>query len=219
MQKLGKRLSYVAQEIGKVKSIADIGTDHGILIIYALEHGLADRAFAVDISSKSLAKAKNLACETGLDEMIDFFCGDGLDPLLEIPDVIIIAGMGGNEIVKILSNKKLLTKYILVPHQDAKEVRKYLVDNGFCILKDYIIFDEKFYPIIVAQPGKCEYSKSEIVLGANKPPTEWFALRVQKRKQEIDFLLEKNNALINQLKPEIREEYEECARWLASNKL
>ena len=77
MLRIGKRLKSVAEEIGEVNTFADIGTDHGQLIIYALEHGYAKRAFAVDISEKSLSKAVSAIAEAGLSEKVDFFVADG----------------------------------------------------------------------------------------------------------------------------------------------
>lgn len=218
MLKLGKRLTFVAEEIGKVDSFADIGTDHGKLIIYALRNNFAKRAFAVDISEGSLAKAKQLIESSDLSDRVSFKCGDGLTLLDEVPDVIVIAGMGGNEIVKIMTETPMPTKYVLMPHQDAPVVRKYLVDNGFALLKDYYIFDGKYYPLIVAVPGESRYSISEIVLGANNPETEEYGERIAKRKEEIDALVRKNNTNISALTPEIRQEYEECMLWLRSQK-
>ena len=142
MQGLGRRLTCVAEEIGKVNTFADIGTDHGKLIVYSLRNNIAKRVLAVDISQRSLTKAKELVDKTGYNDRVKFICGDGLTLLDEIPDAVVIAGMGGNEIVKIMSNRPMPTKYILVPHQDAHIVRDYLVNNAFDIKKDYVIFPE-----------------------------------------------------------------------------
>ncbi|MBR1747962.1 MAG: SAM-dependent methyltransferase [Clostridia bacterium] len=218
MQKLSPRLQFVAGEIGKAKTIADIGTDHGKLIVYALENGLAERAFAVDISKKSLDKAKKNIEESGLSGKVDFFCGDGLLPLKEQPDVAIIAGMGGNEIVKILSEGHRADRLILVPHQDAYLVREYLLQNHYSIEKDYVIEDGKFYSIIVTASGESYYSDDEIILGKNNPNREAFGRRNEKRMIQIEKILREQGVGIEDLKTDIQREYEVLKKWSESRK-
>ena len=218
MVKLSKRLQFVAQEIGTVDTIADIGTDHGKLIIYALEHGFAKRAFAVDISEKSLEKARRNIEEEGLGDRVVFFCGDGLNPLKIMPDVVVIAGMGGHETVKILSAGKRAEKLVLVPHQDAHVVRKYLAESGYDMEKDYVVEDGKYYAVIVATPGKCQYTEEEILLGKNNPKREDFGNRIKSRVAAIDRIKEEQNIGIDGLKEEIKKEYEVMTAWLRYGK-
>ncbi len=216
MLRIGKRLKSVAEEIGEVNTFADIGTDHGQLIIYALEHGYAKRAFAVDISEKSLSKAVSAIAEAGLSEKVDFFVGDGLTTLKEIPDVAVIAGMGGNEIVHILSSVSMDTKYILVPHSDAHVLREYLCSHGYKIEKDYVVFDGKYYAVITCKSGNTEYDRSKIVLGGDNPHTKEFEERILDRKKRIEKILSEKNMSSDSLQPELREEYEEINEWLRS---
>ena len=219
MIKLSRRLKFVADEIGSVDTFADIGTDHAHLIIYALQKGIAKSAIAVDISEKSLQKAQYNVQQANFGNKVSFVCADGLHGLTTVPDVIVIAGIGGNEIVKILSEKVIATKYVLVPHQEARILREYLVSHGYKLVKDYVVQDGKYYSIIVAEPGFCEYNKSMFILGANNPATEDFVRRVINRKREIDEVLKTNDTTIDCLKDEIREEYEECTKWLLLQKL
>jgi len=214
MLKISQRLLSVANEIGKVDSVADIGTDHGKLIIYALENNFAKRAFAVDVSSKSLQKARDAVIEYGLEDKVKFFHGDGLEPLTEIPDVTVIAGIGGNETVNILKNATIDTKYIFVPHNDAHILRQYLCESGFEILKDYIIKDGKFYAVLVAVKGNTEYNSAQIWFGADKPHTDYFEERIRDRKSKIEKLLCDKCIVSNRLQPELQEEYREILKWL-----
>lgn len=213
---LSKRLQCVAEEIGRVHSFADIGTDHGKLVIYALRKGLCEKVIAVDISANSLAKARAEADNLGLTEKIEFICGDGLLPLRENPDVTVIAGMGGNEIVKILSERLLPSRYILMPHQDAHAVRLFMRTKGLRVLKDYVIEDGKFYTLIVCEAGKNDYSDSEIILGRNYPPNDAFFARIKDRKQKIEFILQTRNITPDKLQKELREEYKEILKWCGS---
>ncbi len=212
MLKLSKRLLCAVAEINDVDAIADIGTDHGQLIIYALKKNLAKRAFAVDISEKSLAKARVTVNEFGLEDRVSFFVGDGLSPLPEIPDIVVIAGIGGNETVNILNNVSMDTKFVFIPHNDAHVLREYLCNNGYGIEKDYIVHDNKFYAVIVASRGHTEYTRSQIMLGANNPPSEDFFARIVDRKNRIEKILHDSGAGVNSLQPEMREEYEEIKK-------
>ena len=215
MPVLSRRLLTAASEIGISDSIADIGTDHGKLIVYALERGLAKRAFAVDISPKSLEKAKRNAEDRGLTDQVTFYCGDGLKPLDCRPDVVVIAGMGGNETVKILSEGSKQKKLVLIPHQDAHLVRKYLCENGYRIEKDYYVEDGKYYAVLVAVEGvQTEpYTDEDFWLGKNKPKTDAFIERNNKRLADIERILQEQRVKPNALQPDIRQEYEVLKQW------
>lgn len=213
---LSKRLLSIANEIGTVKTLADIGTDHGKLLIYALGRGIAERAFAVDISKNSLLKAEREAEERGLSGRIEFLCGDGLQPLNETPDVIVIAGMGGNEIVKILSDKSCDTKFILMPHQDAHILRRYLSENNYDIVKDYVVKDGKYYTVIVSQRGHCVYTEQQIILGGNNPPGREFEERIKDRKERIEAIIKAQGITADKLQEELANEYKEIIKWQQS---
>lgn len=215
--KLSHRLLCAAEEIGEAESIADIGTDHGQLVIYALENKNVRRAFAVDISEKSLLKAKRSVEERGLGNRVSFFVGDGLEPLQETPDVTVIAGIGGNEIVNILKKTSADTRFIFIPHNDAHILREFLCSNNYKIIKDYVIKDGKFYALIVAEKnGGTQYDRAQIILGADNPHTDAFVERLLYRKEKIEEILSDEKTFIDRLQPELREEYKEICKWLES---
>ncbi len=55
--KLSTRLHLMADQITEGESIADIGTDHGLLPIYLLHKRVSDKVIFVDLSEKALQKA------------------------------------------------------------------------------------------------------------------------------------------------------------------
>lgn len=213
---LSKRLRCVADEIGKADTVADIGTDHGKLALYALRKGICKKVIAVDISENSLQKARAQAENSNLSEIIEFICGDGLLPLKEIPDVIVIAGMGGNEIVKILSDRFLPARYILMPHQDAHILRSFMRGKGLRVIKDYVVEDGKFYTLIVCEAGENDYTDSEIILGRNFPPNEDYVRRLADRKKKIEFILKSQRINPEKLQEELAAEYKEIEKWYGS---
>ena len=169
---LGKRLTAVVKEI-EGKSLADVGCDHGKVSIAAILEGKVERVIACDISSKSLQKAIDLAEKCQVKD-IEFRAGDGLQVIGDGEvSCAVIAGMGGNEIMNILSRIPLgIKRLVLSPHRNVVELRSFLSKKNIYIDKDYIVKDgRKFYDIIVAQidSGKdCELDRGQLLLGKNK---------------------------------------------------
>ena len=149
--KLGERLGAVLSLLKEGETLCDVGTDHGKLPVAALLSGKADKAVATDISAASLSKARLLAEK----ENVPLRCvvGDGLAPVKEgEADVVVIAGMGGMEIVRILKTAPcVFPRYILLPHRDAPAVRAYLKENNARILSDVVVKEGgHFYFVIEA---------------------------------------------------------------------
>ncbi|MDE6211311.1 MAG: class I SAM-dependent methyltransferase [Clostridia bacterium] len=170
--RLGKRLTAVVKEV-KGKSLADVGCDHGKVSIACLLEGKVKRVIACDISSKSLQKAVDLADKCQVND-IEFRAGDGLQ-VIEDGEVscVVIAGMGGNEIMSILSRiPQGVKRLVLSPHRNAVELRRFLSGRDIYIDKDYVVKDgRKFYDIIVAQvnSGKdCALDRRQLLLGKNE---------------------------------------------------
>ena len=149
--RLDARLSAVLSLIREGETLCDVGTDHGKLPVAALLSGKVKGAIAIDVSDKSLAKARLLAERENVS--LTCRCGDGLTPLNKgEAEVAVIAGMGGAEIVKILQNAPFSpSRVILVPHRDAPLVRRYLKEQNVRITHDVAVKEGKhFYFVIEA---------------------------------------------------------------------
>ncbi|MFA6867129.1 MAG: class I SAM-dependent methyltransferase [Clostridia bacterium] len=210
MIKLTKRLQQILNLVENVDTLADIGCDHGKLIVSAIVNKKAKNGIAVDISYDSLHKAKLLAKQYDVDDNIDFFVGNGTNPIENKVNCIVIAGMGGIEISKILAQGDKSDKYILVPHQDAYILRKYLRDNDYAVEKDFVVEDKKFYSLIVATKGSNDYKDAEIYIGKNYPKSNDFDLRNKKRYQDINKIIkqQKDNNSIKELDSNLLDEWE-----------
>lgn len=163
---LKERLSAVFIEVPIGSVVADIGADHGKLSASLISTKRASKVIAVDISKDSLKKTIELARK--LDVEIDARVGDGLSVIHKEDgvDVVVIAGMGGYEILKILEKATVtFDRYILVPHQNAKELRETLASKFF-IEKDYVVKENgKFYSLIVLTKGSTNLSNIEMEFG------------------------------------------------------
>ena len=143
--KLSKRLTNVANLITEQR-IADVGCDHGKLVEYLFENGKITYAFVSDISAPSVNKAKVLLTQN--NRQFDWAVADGTNAILPEHNVneIVVSGMGGCEIIKILSNDKSnVKKFVLQPQNNEILLKKYLLKNKFNIKRDFIVKDKNIY--------------------------------------------------------------------------
>lgn len=186
MIKLSKRLRAIVNFCDKNKIIADIGTDHGFVPNFLYEEDINRKIIATDISLNSLNKAIEFTELRGNKGKIEHIVCNGLEKIPPV-DQIIIAGMGGILISKILDRDfekaSQAEKLILQPMQQVDYLRKFLYDKGFKILDEKIVFeDNKFFHIIVANYKAIKEEYRDIDLKVSK------LLRNRKDKDLIEFL-------------------------------
>lgn len=150
---LSNRLKIIASHVDNCNSVADIGTDHGYIPIYLLKQQVCEKAIASDINKGPLEKAKLNVSFENLSDKIKCLLGPGLVPLKQGEvNGVIIAGMGGNLIRDILladiKKVKLYDFLILQPAQNPEVLREYLYNNGYKIIdEDLIKEDRKYYEL------------------------------------------------------------------------
>ena len=179
MEKESIRLKRIASYVRDDSVVLDVGTDHGIIPIYLYEQNPKRKIIATDISKKSLAKLDAKIRENSYP--IKTLVTDGLNGLENIgAEDIVISGMGGDLIVRILSKDLDIAKksrLILSPQSAIIKVREFLIKNGFEILiEDLLEEGGHYYPIISAEykGKKQDYSALEYRYGklenhVNKP--------------------------------------------------
>src|SRR5699024_6544599 len=104
---LNQRLTAVSKYItGDV--LADIGSDHAYLPIYAIENELCTSAIAGEVVKGPYQAALDNVKKYSMQNRIDVKLGDGLNVLEKTNNVntITICGMGGPLIAEILQNGK-----------------------------------------------------------------------------------------------------------------
>lgn len=184
--RLGERLAAVLSLIEGGVKIADIGTDHGKLPVEALFSGRASEATATDISEKSLSKARLLAEKEGVP--LRCLVGDGLSPLRkEDAEVVVIAGMGGAEIVKILREAPCeFPRYIFVPHKNAPLLRAYLKERNGCITRDIAVKEGKHFYFVIEATFSAPWREKSLYFGEEGTA---FAAYREARLKKIEQLL------------------------------
>lgn len=151
---LGARLQKCADFVREGKKLADIGTDHGYVPVCLLQSGKIPFAVAVDVHKGPLESAMNNASRCGVADKMHFVCGDGLHGVLpDEAEDIVIAGMGGELILRIISEAPWLCAMdkhlVLQPMTTAMQLREGLAALGFTIDREEAVVDsDKIYSVM-----------------------------------------------------------------------
>lgn len=153
---LSERLLAIAESLPKGGTVCDVGSDHGILPLYLLQNHLVDQVIVTDLNAKPLSRGKDAIEKAGFSDRAEFILTDGIVEVLpKNVDRFVIAGMGGETIVGILSRAegKIApgTSFFLQPMTKIDCLRRYLYENGFCIADEQVVYENnKFFIIISA---------------------------------------------------------------------
>ncbi len=151
------RLDLLVDLTKKYKTVADIGCDHAYLSILLARCGV--RVIASDVAQGPRDKAMENIRRFGFEAEIDLRLGDGLLTLAPgETDAVVIAGMGGLVIADILAAGKHLlradTRLFLQPMRADEDLRKYLYENGFVILAEHLVREQRrIYTVLEVQMG------------------------------------------------------------------
>ncbi|MDD3821823.1 MAG: class I SAM-dependent methyltransferase [Bacilli bacterium] len=170
--KLSKRLKALANCVPHQAKVIDIGCDHGLLGIYLVKNKLVSNMIISDISEAALNQAKRNITKYNLINKIKVQQGDGLaviDYDCNI-DTIIIAGLGGQTIIDILTKNQSfllpIKNIILQPQNNVYCVRQKITKLGYFISYEELIKEnEHIYTLIVFNKGKQRYSYYKLYFG------------------------------------------------------
>lgn len=188
-----KRICEIAKLIKPYKIIADVGCDHGYLIIESFLNSDVSKAIAIDNKIGPLNSAKKNLEKYNFN--VRFSLSSGVSDIDDDTEVVVISGMGGLLISKIISddltnNKKLynVKRLILQANRNNFELRKFLMENNYQIIDEKIIYeDDKYYEIIV-----CERVNEKIIYTFEEL---YFGPMLLKRKDDI-FISRINSELL-----------------------
>ena len=151
---LDNRLYLCAKNVRSGKFIADIGADHAYLAIWLILNKLIPHAIVTDVREGPLLNSAHNIRRFGLEEKIETRLSDGLGKIKpdEVDDII-IAGMGGELIAKIVSRADWLKNeskhLILQPMSSEAELREFLTREHFKIDSEQAIIDNnKVYTVM-----------------------------------------------------------------------
>lgn len=153
---LNPRLSVAAGAVPSGAVVADVGTDHAYLPIWLVKKGICPNAIAMDIRQGPLDRARENIRRYQVENKISLRLSDGLERLCPgEAAVIVIAGMGGELIGRILARapwlKEKPARLVLQPMSAAAELRVWLSEEGFAIEKETAVLDAgRIYTVMEA---------------------------------------------------------------------
>ena len=186
---ISKRLLCCAELVPPCGTVADVGTDHGYLGIHLLREGRCSHVIAADLREKPLASARANAalfgipvassqgeqhpgmetgsaaggCSNGKGSgtgTMEFLLSDGLHNFEPGSfDTLILAGMGGDLITRILAEAPWLDggayTLVLQPQSAANDLRRWLGERGWRIDRERLVRDGRFlYAVLAVRPGQ-----------------------------------------------------------------
>ncbi len=155
---LSKRLYAVADMVTLGNRVADIGCDHAYVSIYLTENDICPHVIAMDVNQGPIDRARENIRRYGFEDRIETRKSNGLEKLhLEEADTILLAGMGGELMLQILTLRQDIlsgiSELILQPQSEIHKVRMGLDNMGFLIICENMIVDEgKYYVVMKARP-------------------------------------------------------------------
>ena len=152
MIKLSKRLKIIFDMIPK-SVVADIGSDHGKLMIALVEAGIVNKGYAVENKEGPFERLRSNLIRYHVNDKITPLFSDGIKDITRDVETIVIAGMGGTNIVNILKahpEKLVRVQTIIIDaHTAVPLARKEICQMGFAIADEKIVKeDDIFYEII-----------------------------------------------------------------------
>ena len=196
MDRIKKLCSYLSP----CKIFADVACDHGYCAEFMLKNNFCESAVISDISEKSLFKAQSLLSDYIKSGKCIAVCCDGLEKIEQTVDEVLIAGICGEEIVKILKNSYIPKSFVFQPMKNAEVLREYLLSRGCQIVTDDIFTDEKNYYFVITgmRFGKTQaYNKAQIKYGKDslKNPVfyEYLKEELSKKKSYLTRKMSEEN--------------------------
>ena len=161
---LSNRLLACAGFVSTGDRVADIGCDHGYLGIHLLKENIASFVIASDVNEGPLQSAVRNAIKFAVKGKMAFYLSNGVRNIPRDFDCMVCAGMGGDTMISILEAAPWLKdkQYRLILQCQSKrpELRKYLYEHGFSILRETL-----------AQDGKFIYPVMEVIYAPAEPPS------------------------------------------------
>lgn len=170
--RLGPRLAAIARFVPAGARVADIGTDHGELAL-ALLRDVACQVIATDRSPRALAMAAATLRDADRTRF-QLRCGDGLHVLApgEV-DTVVLAGMGGGAIVRILDARadlvETLARIVVQPERHWATVRRWIATQRATLVDEVLVRDGARFRLVCAiepdRRGAHEWCERDLWMG------------------------------------------------------
>ena len=166
---LSPRLEKVADFI-TYKTVADIGTDHGKLLIYLAQKKNLQKGIGSDVAKGPADACRKNVQAFGLTDTIEIRVGDGLKTLMPTDaETVVVAGMGGELIAKILAAcpdvVRSVKEFVLQPMTNSDKLLKALPELGIKVTDGALVQEgDKLYRIYKCEQGVSNLSDFETII-------------------------------------------------------
>ena len=149
---ISKRLSAIVNLIKNDNNIADIGSDHGYVLLELRKKGFVSRLMGVENKKNPFLHLKENVARSGYQN-IECVYSDGLNDVDNEFKTIVIAGMGFNNIKEIvlrdIDKGNYRETFIIDSHTNQDEVRTFFYNLGYKVDDEMIIYEDSIYYDII----------------------------------------------------------------------
>lgn len=227
------RLLAVASFVKRESKVCDVGTDHAYIPIWLIKNGVSVSALAMDINEGPLERAKENIEKFDMSEKVKTRLSDGLCKLEKNEaDTVIIAGMGGILINRILENAKELLPgikhFVLQPMTAIEETRKFLAENSLLIEDEKLVREEdKIYTVLSVTHGKMDvkddiyyYVGEKLIKNRDELLKDYLDGKIYELNKAINSMVNTKNkealkkrVFFTEQKAKMEKIREECEKW------
>jgi len=184
------RIDSIVELLKGANTVLDIGTDHGLVLIKAIQRGYIKKGIGSDINHAPLNETKKHIAELGLTDKITLIQSDGFENIKEPYDVVVVTGMGYKMMKHILSKPHQTPNYyVFSPHHELEELRVYLSHHGYEIIDEDIVYEKKPYILLKVIKHYKQLTQEDIILGPIlKTKKEAIPYYESKLKAKLDYV-------------------------------
>ncbi|MDB4960536.1 MAG: tRNA ((1))-methyltransferase [Myxococcales bacterium] len=155
MSRLSSRLEAVVQLLQPCRTLADVGTDHGLVPVAAVLRTIAAHAIAADLREAPLRLARHNISRARVADRVTIVQGDGLRALEgRAVDAVTIAGVSGQLIVRLFDAAPhvlaSVEQLVVQPNNDAPVVRAWARGHGWHLRDERMVEEGGRFFIVCA---------------------------------------------------------------------
>ena len=154
------RLEALAAAVPRGSRVADVGSDHGRLPRLLVASGRTDWCVATEFAAGPTRRLRQGVNGTPEADRIEVRRGDGLEVLCSNDriDVLVMSGMGGVKMLRILDPRRLdelhIERLVLQPQSAWAWLRANLDELGRSVEEEHLVRDRgRFYTVMCSRAG------------------------------------------------------------------
>ena len=213
---LSLRLNTILKYIQPVSVLADIGCDHGKLLLAAMEQSRCQFGVGTDLRPGPLKRAQEALKMAGYEDRTQFFLTDGMKNVPIMAQTWVIAGMGAQLITRIIKDSiieaQATEQLVLCPHHQPEQLRLKLAKLGFSLKQEELLYEDHYYWVLVYQyTGDITMPsiREQYFGGLNNPIVKDYARHLYQQYFAYQELNPKAKALIDIITKEFSEDLPE----------